>query len=79
MPFEVIKKPALSQMSVTPNLTDYEAQRASFSWEELSKELDGLPSPSTGSGQAGLNIAYEAVDRHLKTARRTKPAILWEG
>jgi len=72
MPFATITKPAVTQMPVTPNLTDYEAQRASFSWEELAKELDGLPG-------GGLNIAYEAVDRHLKTARRTKPAIFWEG
>jgi acetyl-CoA synthetase len=59
-------------MAVRPNIYDYEAQRASFRWEDLAKELDGLPG-------GGLNIAYEAVDRHLKTQRRTKPAILWEG
>ncbi|HEX5370142.1 MAG TPA: AMP-binding protein, partial [Dehalococcoidia bacterium] len=79
MPFETIQKPPVASMAVRPNIYDYEAQRASFSWDELAKELDGLPGPSTGSGRAGLNLAYEAIDRHLKTSRRTKPAILWEG
>ena len=72
MPFETIEKPPVASMTVRPNIYDYEAQRASFSWDELAKELDGLPG-------GGLNLAYEAVDRHLKTERRTKPAILWEG
>jgi acetyl-CoA synthetase len=79
MPYETIAKPDVSKMPVRPNLDDYDAQRASFSWEALAKELDGLPGgPSTGSGQA-LNIAYEAIDRHLKHGRGDKPAILWEG
>jgi len=72
MPYETISKPAAADMKVQPNLHDYETQGAAFEWEELAKELDGLPG-------GGLNIAYEAVDRHLKTARRTRPAILWEG
>lgn len=71
MPFETIEKPPISEMPVTPHLSDYEAQRAAFSWEALAQELDGLPG-------GGINIAYEAVDRHVKTHRRTKPAILWE-
>ena len=75
MPFEVINKPAVSAMPVTPHLTDYEAQRASFSWDHIADELDWLPD---AKGER-INIAYEAVDRHLKTHRRTKPAILWEG
>src|SRR3990172_2142607 len=72
MPYETISKPAAADMKVQPNLHDYETQGASFRWEDLARELDGLPA-------GGLNIAYEAVDRHLKTARRTRPAILWEG
>ena len=71
MPYETISKPDAASMPVHPNLYDYEAQRASFSWDDLATELDGLPG-------GGLNIAHEAVDRHLKTARRDKPAILWE-
>jgi acetyl-CoA synthetase len=43
---------------VRPNLLDYEAARASFTWESAAAGLDGLP-----DGR-GLNIAYECVDRH---------------
>ena len=49
MPFETIKKPAADALPVRPNLHDYEAQRASFSWDELSKELDGL-------GEGGIAV-----------------------
>jgi len=72
MPFETINKPPVSEMRVKPNLYDYEAQRARFSWEELAKELDGLPG-------GGLNIAYEALDRHVAKGKGGKTAILWEG
>jgi acetyl-CoA synthetase len=45
---------------VAPNLHDYHEVCASFSWDEARRrELDGLP------GGAGVNIAYEAVDRHV--------------
>lgn len=40
-----------------PALSPYDALYASFRFEEERKFLDGLP-------QGGLNIAYEAVDRH---------------
>ncbi|HEX5139851.1 MAG TPA: acetate--CoA ligase [Dehalococcoidia bacterium] len=72
MPFEVINKPGATALSVRPNLYDYDGQRASFSWEELAKDLDGLPS-------GGLNIAYEAIDRHVAHGNGGKTAILWEG
>ncbi|HXI21505.1 MAG TPA: acetate--CoA ligase [Gemmatimonadales bacterium] len=45
--------------SVAPNLADYDRARASFTWEGARAELAGLP------GGRGLNIAYEAVDRHV--------------
>jgi acetyl-CoA synthetase len=48
----------LARLRVEPNLGDYEALRKSFSWEAARRELSGLP------GNRGLNIAYEAVDRH---------------
>ncbi|MFE1248445.1 acetate--CoA ligase [Streptomyces sp. NPDC058735] len=44
---------------VPPNLDDYDAARAAFSWSAVRAELDGLP------GGQGLNIAHEAVDRHV--------------
>ncbi|WP_158861753.1 acetate--CoA ligase [Leifsonia sp. AG29] len=47
----------LIRMRVAPNLLDYEAAYESFTWEAERRSLDGLPG-------GGLNIAYEAVDRH---------------
>ncbi len=40
------------------NLTDYDTAVREFSWDAARARLDGLP------GGRGLNIAYEAVDRH---------------
>ncbi|MET9392925.1 acetate--CoA ligase [Streptomyces sp. NPDC006624] len=48
---------------VPPNLDDYDAARAAFSWSAARAELDGLP------GGQGLNIAHEAVDRHVAAGR----------
>jgi acetyl-CoA synthetase len=42
---------------VTPNLSDYEGVRRDFSWVDSRRALAGLPG-------GGLNIAFEAVDRH---------------
>ncbi len=72
MPYDTIAKPDVGAMPVRPNLDDYEGQRASFRWEEIAKDLDGLPG-------GGLNIAYEAVDRHAKHGRGGRAMILWEG
>ncbi|HWO94343.1 MAG TPA: acetate--CoA ligase [Dehalococcoidia bacterium] len=70
--YETIEKPRLEAFAVRPNLYDYDAQRASFSWEQIRQELVGLPG-------GGLNVAHEAIDRHLKTPLRTKTAMLWVG
>jgi len=43
---------------IQPNLLDYEETLTSFSWENIAGELSGLPQGK------GLNIAYEAIDRH---------------
>jgi pyruvate/2-oxoglutarate dehydrogenase complex dihydrolipoamide acyltransferase (E2) component len=48
----------ISGFLVRPNLVDYEAACAAFSWDEARRALSGLP------GGRGVNIAYEAVDRH---------------
>ena len=42
-----------------PHRVDYEAARADFSWQRATALLDGLP-----DGR-GINIAHEAVDRHV--------------
>ncbi|MCB8959772.1 MAG: acetate--CoA ligase [Ardenticatenales bacterium] len=56
------------EMAITPNLLDYEMSYATFDWSAIRAELAGLP------GGAGLNIAYEAVDRHALGAKRDHTA-----
>ena len=46
-----------SESGVAPNMADYDRARAEFSWAAARAELAGLPG-------GGVNIAYEAVDRH---------------
>src|SRR5207237_497015 len=70
MTYETVRKPAT--LRVPPNLKDYDEARRTFRWEDANKELDGLPG-------GGLNLAYEAIDRHATGARRDKEALLWEG
>jgi len=50
-------------------MADYESERGSFTWAQARGALDGLP------GGRGLNIAYEAVDRHAAGARRDHVAL----
>lgn len=57
--------------TVKPNLLDYDKTYATFSWEEVRRELDGLPDGK------GLNIAHEAIDRHATGPRRDHLAIRW--
>jgi acetyl-CoA synthetase len=54
------------------NLTDYDAYASDFSWDQARALLDGLPG-------GGLNIAYEAVDRHVHAGRGEKIALRWIG
>jgi acetyl-CoA synthetase len=72
MPWETIAKSPL-QCALTPNLQDYERARAAFSWEKARRELDGLPD------NQGLNLAHEAIDRHVSGSRRDHLAIRWLG
>jgi acetyl-CoA synthetase len=67
----IIKRPA--ELLPAPNLLDYEATCNAFTWAQAATWLDGLP------GGAGLNIAHEAVDRHLLHGRAAKTAIRWIG
>ena len=72
MEYDAIKKGAIKEMTVEPNLLNYEKTRDGFRWGDSKKELDGLEG-------GGLNIAYEVLDRHLKTPLRDKIALYWEG
>ena len=62
----IIRKTA-SDLRVAPNFGDYDAQRRAFSWTDAARELAGLPG-------GGLNIAFEAVDRHAAGALRDRTA-----
>jgi len=54
------------------NLLDYGAEVTAFSWAQARALLDGLPG-------GGLNIAHEAIDRHIQAGRGDKLALRWFG
>ncbi|MDO9112844.1 MAG: acetate--CoA ligase [Polaromonas sp.] len=53
---KVIRKTA-RDLRVPPNLSSYDAECRDFSWDAARQALQGLP-------DGGLNIGFEAVDRH---------------
>jgi len=61
-----------ADLRLPPNLIDYAATRAAFSWEAVRAELAGLPG-------GGLNIAHETVERHAQGACRDKIAFRFLG
>ncbi len=63
----------LGERGPAPNLADYDAARASFSWAAARGALDGLP------GGTGINIAHECVDRHAAGPRATRVALRFLG
>ena len=52
------------------NLLGYDECTRTFSWAQARGLLDGLPG-------GGLNIAHEAIDRHVKAGRGDKLALRW--
>lgn len=54
------------------NLIDFNECARTFSWTEARRLLDGLPG-------GGLNIAHEAIDRHVNAGRGGKLALRWIG
>ncbi len=71
MAFATIRKAPLPTQ-VLPCLAEYEATCSGFTWAKARALLDGLP-------KGGLNIAHEAVDRHVVAGRGGKFAIRWIG
>ena len=71
MASQTIHKPRLTGPE-SPNLVDYAAACREFSWAGARTELDGLPG-------GGLNIAYEALDRHVAHGRGDRIALRWLG
>ena len=72
MLWTAIKKTPAS-WAVPPNLLDYGEACAAFSWDNIRRELEGLP------GGRGLNIAHQAVDRHAEGLLRDHLAMRWLG
>jgi acetyl-CoA synthetase len=62
----------LATGSRAPNLRDYDEERRRFRWEAARAELSGLPA-------GGLNIAHEAVDRHVAGGQGARVALRWRG
>lgn len=62
-----------SSWHIQPNLLNYQQVCAEFSWGEVRQELDGL------ADGKGLNIAHEAVDRHVNGGSGEKVALRWLG
>jgi len=65
----IVKRP---EERADANLRDYESYAKVFSWEAARALLDGIPG-------GGLNIAYEAVDRHVNAGRGDRLALRWIG
>ncbi|MEZ5830522.1 MAG: acetate--CoA ligase [Dongiaceae bacterium] len=67
MPFATIKKPggAANRLLQMPN---YEEARRTFTWDRAKAELSYLPN-------GALNIAHEAVDRHVTRGAGSKLAL----
>ena len=63
----VIQKNA-AEFRVAPNWAEYETERSRFSWEDVRRQLRGLP-------HGALNIGFEAVDRHAVTSLRDRTAL----
>jgi len=58
--------------AASANLPDPDAARVGFAWDQARARLSGLPG-------GGLNIAFEAVDRHVATGHGARIALRWIG
>ncbi|HET9947087.1 MAG TPA: acetate--CoA ligase [Patescibacteria group bacterium] len=67
----LIKK-NLSDFKIVPNMPSYKDLNDSFSWEEAEKEYISFFEDGT------MNAAYNLVDRHAKSDKKDKTALLFE-
>ena len=67
-PRKTIRKTA--KMRKAANMQDYLQSYDSFSWDEAQSSLDGLPGNH-------LNIAHEAIDRHVASGHGDQIALRW--
>ena len=68
--FDVIRKGPLGEPA--PNLPEDGTVRDAFSWDAMRARLDGVPA-------GGLNLAYEAIDRHAAGPIADRVALRWLG
>ncbi len=60
----------ISKVTQDANMADYDTTRDSFHWEQAQALLDGLPDEH-------LNIAHEAIDRHVAAGHGDQLALRW--
>ena len=72
MDYAEIKKPDVSRMAVTPNITDAAVLGADYDWTLIEREL-GVTDASQ------VNLARLAFDRHAASSRADRVALFWEG
>ena len=70
--FALIDK-SVAVLAPPPNLLDHAKTCRAFRWQDAARELDGLPE------DRGLNIAHEAVDRHVAHGHGARVAMRWIG
>ncbi len=63
----------LEKLKKAPNLSDYDQAYKDFSWEKATKEYVEYFDDGT------INAAYNLVDRHAKSEKKDKVALLFEG
>ncbi|SHL40920.1 acetyl-CoA synthetase [Roseovarius marisflavi] len=63
----IIKSEAAAKAA---NMADYAATYDSFRWEDARREIDGLPG-------GHLNIAHEAIERHVAAGHGAQVALRW--
>ncbi|MGD9295059.1 MAG: acetate--CoA ligase [Roseobacter sp.] len=68
MAFEPIKKTAAAKKNA--NMRDYDSFCAGFSWDSARDLIDGFESHK-------LNIAHEAIDRHVSAGHGDQVALRW--
>ena len=67
---EIVKD--INVIKKLPNMGNYINFRKNSVWDEIEGELDFF-------GDGKLNMAYECVDRYLKTPSKNQVALIWEG
>jgi long-subunit acyl-CoA synthetase (AMP-forming) len=69
VPWDSIRRQETSS-ETTPNLRDYAEACRDFSWDTARQAMDGLPG-------GALNIAHEAIDRHVTHGHGDRVALRW--